>query len=275
MDGSISDKIDREGGDNDMKISVVATKFSNFIDRGWSSRARQLTICWCSIVLAFALSGCVKYETGINFYGLNDGEIIERIQLGEQLNSFSQAAVRSWLESIEQRTKLAQGRIERSNDRDLKVIIPFHNARDLTTKINRYFNPEPTNTEAKSQFYSYLHIHQNNFLLVIRNHLTYDIDLRSLSATTPDRDLTNSVDLDFSLSSPWGVKSSDFGASSTAATALMMSWQLQPGQLNQIDAIFWLPNPLGIGAVVIIILSLGIYYLKYHQLPLQRSPVRD
>lgn len=254
-----------------MKISVVATKFSNFIDRWWSSIVRQLTICCCTIAIAFALSGCVKYETGINFYGLNDGEIIEHIQLGEQLKSFSQTAVRSWLESIEQRAKFAQGRIERSSDRDLTVIIPFHNVRDLTTKINRYFNPDPVSAETKSQFNSHLHIHQNNFLLVIRNHLTYDIDLRSLAVNSSDRNLTNSVDLNLSLSSPWGVKSGNLGDSTTTDPPLMMNWRLHPGQLNHIDAIFWLPNPLGIGAVIIVLLSLGGYYLKYRQLPLQQS----
>jgi hypothetical protein len=257
--------------ENGMKISVVATRFSNLIDRWRSSSARQLTICCCAIVIAFALSGCVKYETGINFYGLNDGEIIERIQLGEQLNSFSQTAVRSWLESIEQRTKQAEGRIERSSDRDLTVIIPFHNARDLTTKINRYFNPTPVNAENKPQFNSHLQIDQNNFLLVVRNHLTYDIDLRSLAVNANDRNLTNYIDLNLSLSSPWGVKNNNIGDSTTADTALMTSWRLLPGQLNHIDAIFWLPNPLGIGAVIIIILSFGGYYLKYRQLPLQQS----
>jgi hypothetical protein len=254
-----------------MKISVVATKISNFIARWCSSRVRQLTVCCCSIVITFALSGCVKYETGINFYGLNDGEIIEHIQLGEQLKSFSQTAVRSWLESIEQRTKLAQGRIERASDLDFTVIIPFHNTRDLTTKINRYFNPDPASTETKSQFNSHLHIHQNNFFLVIRNHLTYDIDLRSLVVNSNDRNLANYVDLNLSLSSPWGVKSSSIGDNTTADSALMKNWRLLPGQLNHIDAIFWLPNPLGIGAVIIIIISLGGYYLKYRQLPLQQS----
>ncbi len=254
-----------------MKISVGANKFRDLSDRWWSAIARKLTICCCSIVLAFALSGCVKYETGINFYGINDGEIIERIQLGDRLNSFSQTAVRSWLESIEQRTKQAQGRIERSSDRNFQVIIPFHNARDLTTKINRYFNPDSVGTETKSQFNSHLHIHQNNFFFVVRNHLTYDIDLRSLAVSTKDRNLTNSIDLDFSLSAPWGVKSSDLGASPTAASDRQLSWQLQPGEINHLDAVFWLPNPLGIGAVAIVILSLGGYYLKYRQLPLQQS----
>jgi hypothetical protein len=262
-----------------MKTSAIPHKFIDSSDRCWRSIARQLTICCCMIVIAFALSGCVKYETGINFHGLNDGEIIERIQLGQQLNNFSQTAVRSWLESIEQRTKLAQGRIERfstgeatpTSDRDLTVIIPFHNARDLTTKINRYFNPETTTTDTKSQLSSHLHIHQNNFLVVVRNHLTYDIDLRSLALATSDRHLTNSVELDFSLSSPWGVTSNDLGTSQTVSHDRQMSWRLQPGQLNHLDAIFWLPNPLGIGAIIILLLSLGGYYLKYRQLPLQQS----
>ncbi len=258
-----------------MKSKLCRDRLVNFINRWWSALVRQLTIGFCSLAIAFALSGCVKYETGINFHSLNDGEVIEHIQLSEQLNSFSQTAVRSWLASIEQRTNQAQGRIERSSDRDLRVIIPFHNARDLATKINRYFNSDPANTADKSQFNSHLRIDQNNFFLAVRNHLTYDIDLRSLVVNANDRNMMNSVALDFSLSSPWGVKSSDSGASTPANSDRQMSWQLQPGQLNHIDATFWLPNPLAIGSIVIAILSLGGYYLKYRQLPLPQSVVRD
>jgi Protein of unknown function (DUF3153) len=277
-----------------MNIIVGENKFVNFINRWLSSMARQLTIvvrrrasfALCSqsllsvfaIAIAFALSGCVKYETGINFYSLNHGEIIEHIQLGEQLNSFNRDAVRSWLASIEQRTERAAGRIERISARELTVIIPFHNARELTTKINRYFNPEPTAPETRSQFNSQLRLEQNNFFLIVRNHLTYDIDLRSLAVKSIDPNVAiataNSVDLDFSLSSPWGVKSNNrtnnvMGIKN--ATDRQVNWQLQPGSLNHIDAIFWLPNPLGIGTLLIILFSLGGYYLKYRQLPFMRS----
>ena len=48
-----------------------------------------------------------------------------------------------------------------------------------------------------------------------------------------------------------------------------VQWQLKPGELNHLDAIFWLPNPLGIGAILIILISCGGYYLKYRQLPWQ------
>jgi hypothetical protein len=270
-----------------MNIIVGENKFVNFINRWLSSMARQLTIVVKQraslrsvviIALAFALSGCVKYETGINFYSLNHGEIIEHIQLGEQLNSFNRNAVRSWLASIEQRTNRAAGRIERISDRELTVIIPFHNARELVTKINRYFNPEPTPPETRSQFNSQLWLEQNNFFLVVRNHLTYDIDLRSLAVKSIDPNVAitavNSVDLDFSLSSPWGVKSSDRATDIVGTknvTDRQINWQLQPGKLNHIDAVFWLPNPLGIGALLIILFSLGGYYLKYRQLPFQPS----
>ena len=140
---------------------------------------RRLAILCCSI--AICLSGCVKYDTGINFASLNYGEIVEHIQLGEQLNSFNQQAVQTWVASIEQRTKQAEGKIERIGDREFKVIIPFNSVQELVSKIDRYFNPTPVSTGAKAKFNAHLKIDQSNFLLAVRNHLIYDIDLRLLS----------------------------------------------------------------------------------------------
>lgn len=233
---------------------------------------RQLAIGCC--LIAICLSGCVKYDTGVNFYGLNYGEIVEHIQIGEQLNSFSQNAVHTWLASIEQRTKQAQGRIERIADREFNVIIPFNNVQELATKINQYFNPDREPTSVGSKFNSHLQIDRNNFLLAVRNHLTYDIDLRSMIVQSSDPKVSiasgNFVDLDFRLKSPLGVKSVRGANNLTGIEASgnrQVVWQLKPGQINHIDAIFWLLNPLGIGAVLIIPISLSGYYLKYRQLP--------
>ena len=259
-----------------MRIIVSEDKFSRFINRLLSLINQQLAILVCSI--AIALSGCVKYDTGINFSSLNYGEIVEHIQLGEQLNSFSQTAVEKWVASIEQRTKQAQGRLERLNDRELEVIIPFNNAQELVTKIDRYFNPNPANTESASKFNSHLQIGQSNFLLIVRNHLIYDIDLRALSIESTDPKVSISsdrfVDLDFSLQSPWGVKNVEAAGNIVGienTSKHQMTWQLKPGKLNHIDAIFWLPNSLGIGAILIILVSVAGYYLKYRQLPWQLS----
>jgi Protein of unknown function (DUF3153) len=257
-----------------MKTIVNKYKFIRFVDRLLHLINRQLTIVFCTI--AIALSGCVKYDTGVNFSSLNYGEIVEQIQLGEQLNSFSQNAVNTWIASIEQRTKLAQGRIEHLTDRQLKVIIPFNNAQELVTKIDRYFNPAPAATENRSKFNSHMQIKQSNFLLVVRNHLTYDIDLRALSIATTDPKVSvasaNFVDLNFSLQSPWGVKNGDISNINSIIgmkniNDRQLSWQLKPGNLNHLNAIFWLPNPVGIGAIIIVLISIAGYYLKYRQLP--------
>ncbi|MCY7336301.1 MAG: DUF3153 domain-containing protein [Chamaesiphon sp.] len=269
-----------------MKIIVSQSKFVRFIDRCGGAHVRLLSLINRQLAIGFwaiaiALSGCVKYDTGVNFSSLNSGEIVEHIQLSEQLNSFSQNAVTAWIASIEQRTIQAQGHLERLNDRELQIIIPFNNAQELVTKIDRYFNPAPANAD-RSKFNAHMQVNQLNFLLVVRNHLTYDIDLRSLSLaeplskivdSTPKLSVTpnNFVDLDFSLQSPWSVKNGNTNnvVSVKAISDRQMTWYLKPGELNHIDAIFWLPNSLGIGAILIILVSGTGYYLKYRQLPWQ------
>jgi hypothetical protein len=255
-----------------MKIIVGKAKLVRTIEQLRSLMHRQLTILFWTI--SIALSGCVKYDAGVNFSSLNYGEIVEHIQLGEQLNSFSQAAVKKWVASIEARTEQAEGKIERISDREFKVVIPFNNAQELVAKIDRYFNPSPANDRDRSQFNAQMQIEQSNFLLVVRNHLTYDIDLRALTIQSSDAKVSvaanNFVDLDFSLQSPWGVKSSNLAGSivgvATKGNDDKIDWQLKPGELNHLDATFWLPNPLGIGAILIILVSYGGYYLKHIRL---------
>ncbi len=257
-----------------MKIIVATDKLVRFTDWYVSLINRQLAILFCTI--AISLSGCVKYDTGVNFSSLNYGEIVEHIQLGEQLNSFNQQAVQTWIASIEQRTKQAEGKIERINDREFKIIIPFNNVQELVSKIDRYFNPTSTDKEDRATFNAHMQINQSNFLLVVRNQLIYDIDLRSLSLKSSDPQATvaaqNFVDLNFRLQSPWGVQNSDAPGNIVGvkvADRNQVHWQLKPGEINHIDAIFWLPNPLGIGAILISLISAGGYYFKYRQLPWQ------
>jgi hypothetical protein len=262
-----------------MKIIVGKHQFDKFIERLMTSLHRQLAIAFCAI--AIGLSGCVKYDTGINFHSLNAGEIVEHIQIGEQLNSFSHSAVKTWLASIDRRTEQVQGQLKYLNDREIEVIIPFNNAKELVSKVDRYFNPDPVNTPARSQFNSHMQVNQNNFLVVVRNHLIYDLDLRTLKIadTAPKISVAadNFVNLHFSIQSPWGVQNSDTSNITNVVTSSdrQLNWQLQPGKLNHIEAIFWLPNPLGIGAILITIFSIVGYYLKYRQLPMQLTTKID
>lgn len=260
-----------------MKTIVSVAKLSRFTAWLLSLMRRQLAIGFLAI--AITLSGCVKYDTRVHFSSLGDGEIIEHIQLSSQLNSFSQAAVQTWLTSIEQRTIAEQGRLERLNDREFNVIIPFDHPQQLVTKVNRYFNPD-LNSESKSQFKAVMQIDRSNFLVVTRNHLVYDLDLRSIAAKSLSGKVAaanpkvsiganNPIDLNFSLQSPWGIKNTGGNGSNISSDDKnrQMTWQLKPGQTERIDAVFWLPNPLGIGAVTIGLISMAGYYLKYRQLP--------
>jgi Protein of unknown function (DUF3153) len=255
-----------------MKIQIDKDKVARLANRLLSPLGRHLTIGY--LLIAIVLSGCVKYDTSINFSSLNDGEIVEHIQLGDRLNSFSQDAVKKWVDSIERRTIQAQGRIEHLNDRELKVIIPFNNPQELVAKIDRYFNPPASDTQARTNLNSHMQIERSNFLLAVRNHLSYDIDLRSLSIAATDPKVSvaadNSVELNFSIQSPWGVKNGEMTSNVASVKKLSndrIIWQLKPGQIDRIEAIFWLPNPLAIGGLIISLISLAGYYFKYRQLP--------
>jgi hypothetical protein len=259
-------------------MPVMTNKFIsrwlNQLDRLGALRDRQITILCC--ILAIVLSGCVKYETGINFSSLNYGEIVQHIQIGEQLNSFSQQAVKTWLVSIEERTKAAQGRIEHVTDGEVNVIIPFNNSSELVAKIDEYFKANSSVSQADSTFNTHLDIQQNNFFLVVRNHLIYDLDLRSqiVKSTDPKVSIASNdlIDLNFSIQSPWGVNSLDLPDSIKGITGKndrQKIWKLQSGKMNHLEAFFWLPNPLGIGSIMIAFISLLGYYLKYRQLPWQ------
>jgi Protein of unknown function (DUF3153) len=263
--------------ENNMKTIVDRDRLSGFSSRWLNSINRQLSLLFC--LVAIALSGCVKYDTGINFQGFNDGQIVQHIQLSDRLNSFNPQAVTTWIDSLETRTRQAQGRLNRLSDREFEIVIPFASTQELVTKIDRFFNTQPaTTSDTAPKFAARLQIEQSNWLAIVKNHLIYDIDLRAISSPKTDTKIAlaanNFVDLNFSVNTPWGIQSIDsIGNANTTKTTTgsQTTWQLQPGQLNRIDAVFWLPNPLGIGAIVIGLISILGYYLKYRQLPGQQN----
>ncbi|MHC5832731.1 MAG: DUF3153 domain-containing protein, partial [Nostoc sp.] len=86
------------------------------------------------------------------------------------------------------------------------------------------------------------------------------------------------LDLEFSLKTPWGAKniqqtetamSNDkpLGVYAPEKNGNQLVWKLQPGELNHIEAVFWLPSPLGIGTLLIILFVWGGLYLRYNFMP--------
>ncbi len=241
------------------------------------SRVRLLGLILLSSLL---LSGCVQYQVGVNFDNPNYGEIVQHIKLGEKLVSFSGESASAWLSSIERRAHELQGKAKRLSNEEITVTIPFNNGADLEEKFNKFFSPTGKKnsdvTSEKSdlpQIDSHLSLNQNNLLLLVRNRLSYDLDLRSLELISTNGNLeitTGSIlDFEFSLNTPWGARSVEKSpnAIQPEKQGQILVWKLQPGELNHVEAVFWLPSPIGIGTVVIALFVAAGIYLRYKFMP--------
>lgn len=263
-------------------IQIITGVFRRCLRQGLPSkeakRLRPTRLLWIVLVSSLLLSGCVQYDLGINFDNPYRGEIVQHIKLGERLISFSGDSAQEWLNSIERRTRQLQGRTKRSSE-EITVTIPFNNGAELEAKFNEFFSPVDkksevaTSTEELPTIDSHLKLKQNNLLLLVRNWLSYDLDLRSLSLISTNGNVLISpgsiLDLEFSLNTPWGAKSVDDNAihPEKYQNGRQLVWILKPGQLNHVEAVFWLPSPIGIGTVLITLFVAAGIYLRYNFMP--------
>lgn len=240
--------------------------------REWVARSRLVLVL---VLIPLLLTSCVEYDVGINFESQTHGEIVQHIQLGERLKAFSSSTADAWLDSIERRTRQLRGRIKRISDREIAVTIPFNNGDELVEKFNQFFNPgdRSQSPAARSpegelpQIASVMSLTQKNFLLAIYNQMSYDLDLRSLGVISTNGNVLVSpgalLDLEFALNTPWGAQTIPIAPEALAPEirkeGRQLLWKLQPGQLNHIEARFWVPSPIGIGALLITLLvAVGI-----------------
>lgn len=240
-----------------------------------------LPLVFCLLTL---VTGCVQYDVGVNFESQTRGEIVQHIKLGERLTSFSSETVAEWLKSVERRVRLLDGKTKRLSQTEVLVRIPFNNGAELQDKFNQFYNPiaqtaksrvtSPLETDLP-KFESHLNVKQNNLLLVLRNRLTLELDLRSLSLLSSNGSLLLSpgglLELDFSLNTPWGAKSIETVAGALVPESYQQGkqlvWKLKPGEINYLEAIFWIPSPVGIGALIIALFVAAGLALKYQILP--------
>lgn len=233
---------------------------------------------WRIAVLAlfasFFLSGCVNYEVGVNFSSQTSGEIVQQIRLGEQLTSFSDAVAQAWLQSIQKRSRSLGGRTRRINSQELLVKIPFNNGAELAEKFNAFFQPVPQSNEDKAgipELRSQLHLSQNNFLLIERDRLRLDVDLRPLSVISANGNVLISpgdlLTLQFRLNTPWGAKQVEAIGAEAQQQGKQLVWKLKSGAENHLEAVFWVPSPLGVGTVAIALLVLAGFLLHSQLFP--------
>jgi Protein of unknown function (DUF3153) len=248
--------------------------------KNWQLTKRKPFALLLSFALCFLtlLTGCVRYDVGVNFKGQHQGAIVQHIKLGEQLTNFSNSEIKNWLTSVEKRAKQLQGKIKRISSEEMVVTIPFSNAKELASKFNQFFNPTAQNQPNLAQnneadlvnLNSEMSLSQSNLLFIERNRLNLNIDLRALGVLSEGGSLIVSpgslIDLSFGLNTPWGAKNLDTESNLPAEISpdnLQMIWHLQPGQINHIEVVFWVPSYLGIGSLLIILLVWVGFSLKY------------
>lgn len=252
-------------------IRVVSSVAQSFY---WVRSLRGIGLGLLTIVL---LSGCVKADANIRFESPNRGEIIQHIQIGERLKTLSGDTVQQWVRTIERQAVALGGQVQHPSKQDLTVKIPFNNSDDLQEKFNQFFAgifvPEAS-AEANllPTIQSSLTIAHSNLLLLERHHLQYNVDLRSLGLLSANGDILVSpaslITLEFKLETPWGarsvVKPENIQPRSRRGSHELI-WTLVPGENNLIETVFWMPNPIGIGAIVILLLVFVGKFLKQSQ----------
>ncbi|MDJ1175950.1 DUF3153 domain-containing protein [Roseofilum capinflatum] len=226
------------------------------------------------LIVAIALTGCVKYDVGVNFQSQTYGEMVQRVQISDRLHDFSQVVAEQWLESLQERTRKLRGKTQRISERELLVTIPFYNGADLASKFNEFFNPAnpqtPPEDETLPQLTSELNLAQNNFWVAIRNHLEMEVDLRSLAVLSSEGNVLVSpgslFNLQFALTTPWDAQPITQAENSLTPVPdpenHQLVWTLEAGEINHLEVIFWVPSPIGIGALIILAAIFGGMTLK-------------
>jgi hypothetical protein len=244
----------------------------------------KLLLVFSCLLLTF-LTGCVRYDVGVNFNNQQNGAIVQYIKIGEQFTSFNQSEAKKWLTSIEDRAKELQGSIKRTSPQEIAVTIPFGNGKELAEKFNQFFNPD-LKTRSKSvskdaldlvQFNSQMSLNQKNLLLFERDRLNLNVDLRALGVlSSQGKVIVNPgslVDIKFQLNTPLAARSiTSIDSLNPEKVGNILVWHLQPGQINHIEAVFVIPSYIGIGTVAIVALMVSGFYLKYKRLPLLNQP---
>ncbi|MBE9155624.1 DUF3153 domain-containing protein [Nodosilinea sp. LEGE 06152] len=270
-----------------MAQQTVAVQRLTALGRIGPGRARRLI--WRLAVLLWLpllLSGCLRYDLTLRFDHHTHGQIVQTIDLSDRGAALAQPTLEPWLEELKGRSRPLGGQLSQS-PQTVTLTVPFSTARDLGDRFQQLFSTpestselstEPGPAEAFDQgtHPTYLQLpgwgavpfelslDQTNWVFVSRTHLVYSLDLRDLPANEEDAATPAWADLRFRLQVPWGLAQ----VSPTATPPLSQGaagaiWQLQPGQMTRIDAVFWLPNAIALGTLGIVALVLGGYGLRY------------
>ena len=218
--------------------------------------------------LALLTTGCFQYDLGIRFDHQTHGQIVQRISVGERAAALSEPTLVNWLTDLQRRTQALGGTVQSKPGGQWDLRLPFYNGADLVRRFNQLFDPDQQGLSVPTlgQVTAHLDLEQKNWVVAIRNHLTYTLDLRELPPEAPlgaAQERTDWLDFYFSLETPWGIRTLNPDSPPPEQAGPTTRWRLLPGDAYRIDLVFWVPSWLGLGGGLIALLVLLGYFLKY------------
>jgi len=225
------------------------------------------------LALALLLSGCLQSDLTLRFDHHRHGQLSQSIHLGPRGEALLQGALADWFQELTERTQALGGDL-RSTPDGFEWVMPFTTAVDLMARFQQTWAETPADRPASGPVLQIpgvaamplsLEVSQRNWLLASRIHLIYDLDLQSLSPWLKPQTMAEGQadSLTWRLQVPWGVAVQPGSVRATVTSPKDLLWSLQPGQSHHIDVVFWLPNPVGLGTLGIVLLVLLGYFLRY------------
>jgi hypothetical protein len=242
---------------------------------------RWLVLLPCLLLLC----GCFQYDLTLRFDHQLHGHIEQSITLDGRAAAIANGTLAPWLHALEARTQELGGTVASTGYNQRLLVVPFTTSKDVVRQFSRLFaDGQPTAPTAESADPSqevtatltipdlgrvpfHLAFRQQDWIFASRSHLIYDIDLQQLPPATPRIDRAESASwstLDFRLQTPWGI--SQVAPESNAPTQNLPNgagWRLEPGKAYHIEVWFWVPSLVALGAVIIGLLVLLGYFLRY------------
>ncbi|TVQ46112.1 MAG: DUF3153 domain-containing protein [Gloeocapsa sp. DLM2.Bin57] len=235
---------------------------------------RQAGLILAAICL-FLLTGCVEYDLSLDFKTQHQGKIVQNITLSKQLTTINQRETEELLRSINNKVRQLHGQTKKISPQEIVITIPFNNGKDLVSKFSQFFTPKLATNDYDSLLLmnTDISLEESNFLLLQREKLKLLVDLTSLGVFSQEGNLIVSpetlLNLNFSLKTPFGAKNINkiTNVEPEISQGKTLLWHLQPGKINEIEVVFWIPSVLGIGSLLIILLMIIGFYFKYRRLP--------
>ncbi|MEL6383834.1 MAG: DUF3153 domain-containing protein [Cyanobacteria bacterium J06626_18] len=225
-----------------------------------------IKVCLRGIVLlgALLLVGCLQYDLDVQFDSQTHGQFLQQMHWRGGAIA-SEAKLSPWLQFLTERTEAVGGKLKLLPDNGLEVTVPFNNGRDLEARFNQFFNPSeadiPFTLPSGEPIQAELALQQGNWVVAINNHIYLCIDLTAIpdlkETGLPLLQTAQLLEGKITLTTPWGVTAS-LPEIPSAGT-----WSLTAGEVNQFEADFWVPSPIGIGAIAIGMLVAIGYGVKY------------